>query len=162
MSPDKCQCIELYNASDYMEDASQWGPGGVFLHELSHAYHWKMCEGGYQNKAIRECYKQAMRDGLYDCVSVHTRGGITKRQKAYACTDQMEYFAELSTAFLGGLDESDEYNKWFPFRRSQIKDHDPRAYNLLARMWKVNCTGNGIGRCTHGSHINVPPGRLYE
>jgi hypothetical protein len=140
MSSEKCECIELYNACDYMEDSSQWGPGGVFLHELSHAFHWKMTKGGYQNKDILHCYNLAMKDGLYDCVSVHTRDGMTKQERAYACTDQMEYFAELSTAFLGGLNEKEEYNKWFPFCKSQIKEHDPRAYKLLQRIWKVDCT----------------------
>lgn len=61
-----------------------------------------------------------MKEGLYNEVEVHTRGGKNNRkQKAYACTNAMEYFAELSTAFLGGLDEKEEYNKWFPFCRAQ-------------------------------------------
>jgi hypothetical protein len=51
----------------------------------------------------------------------------------------MEYFAELSAAFLGGLDKDEEYNKWFPFNRAQLKEHDPRAYELLQQVWKVNC-----------------------
>ena len=139
MSTDKAKCIELYEAADYMDDCRQWGPGGVLLHELCHAYHWKMCRDGYQNKEIMECWKKAMKEGLYDCVLVHTRKGKPNTQKAYACTDQMEYFAELSTAFLGGLDEKEEYNKWFPFCRAQLKEHDPRAYKLLQRVWRVNC-----------------------
>ena len=49
----------------------------------------------------------------------------------------MEYFAELSAAFLGGLDGEEEYNKWFPFNRKQIKGHDPKAYDMLKRMWGV-------------------------
>lgn len=57
--------------------------------------------------------------------------------KAYAATNRMEYFAELSAAFLGGVDGKEEYNKWFPFNRKQIKEHDPRAYDLLCRVWKV-------------------------
>jgi len=71
----------------------------------------------------------------YDCVSVHTRDGITKKERGYACTDQMEYFAGLSTAFLGGLDDTEEYNKWFPFHRMQMKEHDPRAYKLIQGVW---------------------------
>ena len=56
--------------------------------------------------------------------------------RAYACTNQMEYFAELSAAFLGGLDDK-EYNKWYPFNRKQIEEHDPKAYNMLKRLWMV-------------------------
>jgi hypothetical protein len=46
----------------------------------------------------------------------------------------MEYFAELSVAFLGGLGE-EEHNKWYPFNRSQLRDHDPRAFAMLCRVW---------------------------
>jgi hypothetical protein len=49
----------------------------------------------------------------------------------------MEYFAELSVAFLGGLDDKKEHNKWFPFNRSQLKEHDPRAFHTLCRVWGV-------------------------
>jgi hypothetical protein len=89
---------------------------------------------GYANKDIQECYEAAMKEGLYDCVRVHGTQGPEAR--AYACQDAMEYFAELSTAFLGGLND-EEYNKWYPFNRKQLKEHDPRAYALLKRLWKV-------------------------
>jgi hypothetical protein len=95
-----------------------------------------MIPGGYDNKEIKECYEAAMKEGLYDCVKVHGVQG--PETKAYACSNCMEYFAELSAAFLGGTDENEEYNKWFPFNRKQLKEHDPRAYKLLARVWKVD------------------------
>lgn len=104
------------------------------IHELSHAYHFKVLPDGYDNAEIQECYEAAMRDGLYDCVQVHGSQGPTAR--AYACENCMEYFAELSTAFLGGKSD-EEYNKWYPFNRKQIKEHDPRAYALLKKVWNV-------------------------
>ncbi len=78
-----------------------------------------------------------MKEGLYDEVKVHTLDGGTEERRAYACTDPMEYFAELSVAFLGGTgkDEDLEFNKWFPFNRKQVKAHDPRAYRMLKKMW---------------------------
>lgn len=137
MSTEKCEAIEIYQASDYWDDHQLWGPGGVFVHELSHAYHWKCLEDGYDNQQIKECYEQAMKEGLYRCIKVHGTQGPTA--KGYACTNEMEYFAELSTAFLGGLDEVEEYNKWYPFNRAQVKEYDPRAYKMLQEIWKVNC-----------------------
>jgi len=77
----------------------------------------------------------AMNDGLYDCVRVHGPQG--PECKAYACTNAMEYFAELSVAFLGGLDDTREHNKWYPFNRSQLREHDPRAFDMLCRVWGV-------------------------
>ena len=140
MSTDKCEAIEIYQASEYWDDHDCWGPGGVFVHEMSHAYHWKCVKDGYDNKEIKNCYDQAMKEGLYNCVKVHGPQGPVA--KAYASTNQMEYFAELSTAFLGGLDGDGEYNKWYPFNRSQVREHDPRAYKMLQRIWKVDCEDN--------------------
>lgn len=85
-----------------------------------------------------------MEEKLYDCVPVHNgKGGVDKR-RAYACTNAMEYFAELSVAFLGGVgeDEDLEFNKWFPFNRKQIKEHDPRAYCLLKKLWEEEIPAN--------------------
>ncbi len=80
-----------------------------------------------------------MNEGLYDCVPVHNCHGGIDECKAYACTDAMEYFAELSVAFLGGVEEDKdlEFNKWYPFNRNQIQKHDPRAYHMLKKIWNV-------------------------
>jgi hypothetical protein len=133
-------CVEVNDiTTTYKSNYQYWGPGGLFLHELSHAYHHGMVEDGYNNKEIEECYQQAMKDKLYDCVKVHGPQGPTA--KAYACTNNMEYWAELSAAFLGSTDKDEEYNKWYPFNRKQIEEHDPRAYSLLTRLWKINNNG---------------------
>ena len=79
------------------------------VHEFSHAYHHLMVQDGYCNKEIMECFNAAMKEGLYDVVKVHGRQG--PEAKAYACTNCFEYFAELSTAFLGGTSEDEEFNK---------------------------------------------------
>jgi len=147
MSCDKKECVEIYNAKEYLDDYEFWGPGGVLLHELCHAYHWKMVEGGYENEEIVKCYKAAMEEGLYDCVEVHKKcksgpQTISKdKLRAYACENAMEYFAELSVAFLAGLEKDVEYNKWQPFNRHELKEFDPRAHQLLQKIWKVQCKG---------------------
>ena len=134
---DKHKCVEINDAPFYRTDCDLWGVGGVMLHELSHAYHHGMLQDGYSNKEIQHCYDLAMKEGLYDCVRVH--GSQGPEAEAYACTNSMEYFAELSTAFLGGTDDGKtEYNKWFPFNRKELAKHDPRAHALLSRLWKVD------------------------
>jgi len=76
------------------------GPGGVILHELSHAWHWLYVPDGYDNKDIEACYKCAMKEKLYDCVPYHTlEKDKNAKTRAYAATNVMEYFAELSVAF---------------------------------------------------------------
>ena len=136
-SPDKQGSIEVYQCHENLMDMDDAGPGGFFLHELCHAYHFKVVNSGFENLEIEECYQMAMKEGLYDKVTCH--GGHGKPTKAYACKDAMEYFSELSTAFLGGLDSEQEYNKWFPYNRAQVKTHDPRMYEVLKKVWKVEC-----------------------
>ncbi|KAL3811003.1 hypothetical protein ACHAXA_002280 [Cyclostephanos tholiformis] len=135
MSKKKCGGVEFFDAKHYLSDCDLWGPGGLILHELSHAWHSKFVKDGYNNKEIINVYKKAMKEGLYD--SVRVRGPQGPMAKAYACQNQMEYFAELSVAFLGGLDE-EEHNKWYPFNRSQLREHDPRAFAMLCRMWGLD------------------------
>jgi len=144
MNPAKCGGVEWYDAKHYLTDCDLWGTGGLMLHELSHAWHCLHIEDGYDNEDIINVYKAAMDEGLYDCVRVHGKQG--PKCKAYACQDQMEYFAELSVAFLGTeIDEDREHNKWYPFNRRQLREHDPRAYAMLCRMWGVTAdTDSGI------------------
>lgn len=136
MSPEKEGGVEVFNVNDYLETCIHWGQGGLMLHEFSHAFHHKHVSGGFENEDIKKCYESAMEKGLYDCVKVHGPQGPERR--GYACTDPMEYFAELSAAFLGGVkDDKEEFNKWYPFNRAQIRHHDPDAYEMLKRIWHV-------------------------
>lgn len=137
MHVEKCECVELYNAKEYLEICEYWGRAGVLVHEFSHAYHHKCMDKGYDNDEIRECFELAMKEELYNWVRVHGPQG--PMNKAYACTNAMEYFAELSAAFLGQPDKHspEEFNKWYPFNRRQIREHDPRAYEMLKKAWKV-------------------------
>ena len=165
LAAEKHMCVEINDGPSYRETRGLWGPGGLILHELSHAYHHSMLPDGYDNAEIRNCYDRAMEEGLYESAAYHTGvvpntgeeeerekgssgggggggGGNTSwtktTKRAYASTNAMEYFAELSVAFLGGLDETREFNKWYPFNRRQLKDHDPRAHDLLSRLWKID------------------------
>ena len=146
-TPLKCGGVEFHDAKHYLSDCDDWGPGGLILHELSHAWHNIHIDNGYDNELIKKCYELAMKDGLYDCVRVHGPQGPECR--AYACTDPMEYFAELSVAFLGGLDDTREHNKWFPFNRSQLREHDPRAFDMMCRMWGVAVVDDNDGANTN-------------
>lgn len=92
----------------------------------------------------------------YDCVAVHGPQGAKGPIKAYACANCMEFFAELSVAFLYNHDINTalrdvdarkaengpvvipEYNKWFPHNASQLKSQDPATYEVLKNMWLQN------------------------
>ena len=131
--------------------------GGIILHEFCHAYHNKHLPDGYKNQDIIDCYNKAMEEGLYDNCNYHAcyvgndfPFGESKEEqsspyqikatKHYACTNALEYFAELSVAFLASPEDNlpqEEYNKWYPHNARQLKEHDPRAFELLQKLWAV-------------------------
>ncbi|MBK28010.1 MAG: metallopeptidase [Verrucomicrobiales bacterium] len=96
----------------------------VILHELAHAYHDQILEKGFQNKEILEAYNRVKSEGIYDKVLLYTGRTV----KHYALTTQMEYFAESTEAYLG-------VNDFYPFVRAELKEHDPRMFNILKKIW---------------------------
>lgn len=135
MNPKKAGCVEIYNASDYMADRELWGAGGVLAHELAHAYHNTACKDGFDNAKVWRAFDNAMDKGLYDAVKVHGSQGVNGKAKAYAATNRMEYFAELSVAYLCA-DKDVEFNKWYPFNRVQLESHDRVGFEVLQDLWE--------------------------
>src|SRR5262245_55982273 len=74
----------------------------VILHELSHAVHLHLMTRF--DADIKAAYRQALERGLYD-QALNVYG---KKVRPYARTNDKEYFAELSCAYLNKLD-------YFPF-----------------------------------------------
>ena len=134
MSEKKAGAIEMYTVKEHLKSKEQWGIGGILLHEFAHAYHDKHCPDGFDCDLIRKAYHSAMSRKLYDCVPVHGPQGENGPIKAYACTNPMEFFAELSVAYLYHSDFQ-EYNKWFPHNRSQLRKHDPNTCKILNKLW---------------------------
>ncbi len=124
MSPEKARCVELANARTFLAWTIQqpW----MLLHELSHGYHQRFLEAGFDNPEVRAAYDHAIKAKLYERVLRH--GG--EEDKAYAATNPMEYFAELSEAYFGT-------NDFFPFVRAELRRHDPLAFAMLESLWGV-------------------------
>ena len=85
----------------------------VTLHELAHAFH--ILTVGSENPIVNAAYKQAMERKLYD-------------PALYVATNEKEYFAELTCAYLEKLD-------YFPRTRDELKKHDPKGYEMLEKFW---------------------------
>ena len=49
---------------------------------------------------------------------------------AYATTNQLEYFAELTCMYFTGCN-------YKPFNRSELKQYDPPGYAMVERFWRV-------------------------
>ena len=119
--PGMARSIEIQNAKDFINWASIQPM--MTLHELSHGYHHQVLD--YNHEGIKAAYAKAKEEGLYDKVP-HLDG---RPRKAYAMTNDKEYFAELTEAYFGK-------NDFYPFIRSELKEHDPLGYALVAEIWK--------------------------
>lgn len=94
----------------------------VILHELAHSYHDQIL--GFDNVEIKEAFQRSEREKLYERVLVF-RGGMTKH---YARTNEKEFFAEMTESYVG-------VNDFFPFVRSELKNHDPQTFELMRKIW---------------------------
>ena len=102
---------------------SQWAKHPyVILHELAHAYHDQII--GFDEPQVLAAFESAKTAGLYEEVLLFTG----RKVKHYALTNHKEYFAESTEAYFG-------VNDFFPFVRAELKEHDPRTYQLMESIW---------------------------
>jgi hypothetical protein len=122
LNPQKAGGVEIANAENFLSWTlpQPW----MVLHELAHAYHDQVL--GFDNAEVRACYQHAIAAKLYDSV-LHYDG---RKVRAYAAENEKEYFAESTEAYFGS-------NDFFPFVRAELKDHDPKMYDLLEKVWGV-------------------------
>ena len=112
--------VQLGNAANYMTWVSQ--QPAIVLHELAHAWHHQYL--GYDHEGIQQAFDEAMAAGIYEDVA-HVAGGT---QRAYATSNRMEYFAELTEAWFW-------VNDFYPFDRDELKDHDPAGARVIQEAW---------------------------
>jgi len=122
MNPQKARAVEIANAKNFLKWTHEqpW----MVLHELAHGYHHQVL--GYDHKEIHACYEEAKASKSYESV-LHWDG---RKVRAYALTNDQEYFAELAEAYFGT-------NDFYPFVRAEVKQHDPKMYQVLEKVWGV-------------------------
>ncbi|TWT82411.1 Arylsulfatase [Planctomycetes bacterium CA13] len=121
--PELHRCVEFTNTAIFDREIKRMPV--MVLHELAHAYHDQVL--GHDNIELKIAFDRAKQNGSYNAVL----RGNGKTERAYAMTNPMEYFAELSEALLGR-------NDFYPFDRMQLERHDPLGYELLVRLWHLN------------------------
>lgn len=114
--------VHITRAASLLERGHMLKHPMVVLHELAHSYHDQVL--GFDEPRIVAAYEAAMDQGLYDKVLNH-RG---RQVRAYAATNPMEYFAEGTEAYF-------YRNDFYPFVQAELKEHDPRLYELLVEIW---------------------------
>ncbi len=103
------------------------------LHELAHAYHYRVLPRGFDHPEIDAAFDNAKSSGKYTQVQRRDAEGRVKLDRAYAMSNPMEYFAESTEAYFSR-------NDFFPFNRDELQQHDPAICALLADLWQVSST----------------------
>jgi hypothetical protein len=114
--------VHIPNAAEFTERRHLSHQPCVMLHELAHAYHDQVLDFDYP--AIKGRYEAAKEAGLYKSV-LHIDG---REREHYALTDHKEFFAEMTEAYV-------RTNDFYPFVRSELRQHDPETYRLLESIW---------------------------
>ena len=104
-------------------DAKMWAKHPyVVLHELAHSYHDQVLS--FDEPRVKEVFGLAKESGKYDNVLLYTG----KKVRHYGLSNHKEYFAEATEAYFG-------VNDFYPFVRAELKEHDPRMFELLETIW---------------------------
>lgn len=126
-NPDKERSVQVSNLRHFIDWGSSDQPM-ILLHELAHAYHHVVL--GYEDPSVLAAYKHALDTDLYAAVP-YVHGGTPR---AYALTNEKEYFAELSEAYFGR-------NDFFPYTRDDLRKYDPAGFEMIERAWKAPESG---------------------
>jgi hypothetical protein len=117
--------LVIYSARNYVWLDDDWALR-VLIHEFGHAWHLE--QWMEKQPDILAAWQNAVDQKLYEEVK-DLRG--RRIDRAYAATNQLEYFAELSCAyFFRG-----EYE---PFDREALRQHDPIGFAMLEKMWGIS------------------------
>ena len=127
-NPEMAQSVEFTNVRIFEAETRRM-PNFV-LHELAHAYHDRVLEGGYSNEKIKKAFERAKAGGRYDRVERQDSEGRKRMDRAYALSNPMEYFAESTEAFFGR-------NDFFPYNKDELREQDPEMLALLTELWNV-------------------------
>ncbi|MDE0959609.1 MAG: metallopeptidase [Planctomycetota bacterium] len=94
----------------------------VMLHEMAHAWHDQIIT--FEDPEIIDAFEQAVSSKRYENV-LHING---RERRHYSLTDHKEYFAEGTEAFVGT-------NDFYPFVKPELKEHDPKLYRIMEKIW---------------------------
>src|SRR5439155_14741790 len=112
-------------AENYTQISSLWALKSL-VHELGHAHHKENWPEDQPD--IMEAWKNAVDKKLYVNVKEDTGKTIPK---AYALTNQLEYFAELTAIYFARCN-------YAPFNRTELKKYDPVGYTMIQKMWGLS------------------------
>ena len=119
INPDKRGSIEVNSMRKFLDGAAS--KPFLVLHEMSHAYHDVVL--GFDNGIVKWAFDLAVASHQYESV---LRNG--RKERAYALTNEREYFAEISSSYWGR-------NDYYPFTRADLAKFDPPGLAMIEKLW---------------------------
>lgn len=117
--------IVVYCAQNYLDISDLWAKKALF-HEYAHAYQLEQWPENQPD--ILHAWEHARERNKYRNVpDVETKRTFAR---AYAMTNHLEYFAELSCMYFVGCN-------YEPADREQLKEYDPVGYEMIRKLWRV-------------------------
>jgi outer membrane protein assembly factor BamB len=116
--------VVIYSAENYAALSELWALKAL-VHEFGHAQQLEQFPEDQPH--IVAAWQNAVAKGLYQNVEDESGNRI---EKAYALTNQLEYFAELSCMYFARCN-------YRPFHRAELKEYDPAGYDMIERIWGI-------------------------
>ncbi|CAK9096287.1 Ubiquinone biosynthesis protein COQ9 [Durusdinium trenchii] len=136
--------VEINSWQSYMTGCL--ARSNTLLHEFAHVFNGML---GLHEPQFKELFQHGVDSGKYDLVAfrhnIESLRGPEEKRRAYGLINSMEFFASLSVAFLGGL------NDYEPFDRAGLDDLDPESSAKLAEIYNAadgapSCSMPGLRR----------------
>ena len=121
-NPKMAHGIEIGNITNFIK-WRQLNQPFMLLHEIAHFYHDRVL--GNDDVDIKNGFNRIRQGQLYQSVSYNLGG----ERKAYALSNQFEFFAESTEAFFGE-------NDFFPYNKEDLKKFDSETYLLIKEKWR--------------------------
>ncbi len=121
-SRDLAHCVHIPDAKRFVRSRQVNEQPWAVLHELAHAYHDQ--ELGFNEPRITRAYQQFKKSGHGEAALLYNG----KRVRHYALTNQKEFFAEMTEAYIGN-------NDFFPFNGAELLTAEPEVFRLMRDVW---------------------------
>jgi hypothetical protein len=131
LDPQWRHCVVIKSAPNYLALSEFWSIKPV-VHEMGHA--WHLMHWPEKQPDILAPWQNATERGFYQNVTDVNNGQMISR--AYALTNQLEYFAELTCMYFVGCN-------YPPLNRRELQLYDPNGYAMIETKWGVV---NGVGQ----------------
>ncbi|MFN8606756.1 MAG: hypothetical protein U0931_04450 [Vulcanimicrobiota bacterium] len=124
IDPRWAHCVVCYCAQNYLDLSDLWALK-VILHEQAHAY--QLAHYPEQQPDLVAAWQNARALGLYRNL---TDDEGKHHQQAYALTNQLEYFSELSVMYFARCN-------YPPYDRAELRKYDPQGYAVIEKLWRI-------------------------